>query len=263
MITPFAAAGSSPRMRGKLSHVISLRFHQRIIPAHAGQTDGRFRWEQGDADHPRACGANERPTVLCRFIRGSSPRMRGKRSAAHRSAGARRIIPAHAGQTPPRMSVTLTPADHPRACGANTNQSQRNKQQHGSSPRMRGKPAPLSLGLWWTGIIPAHAGQTPMLVAGNIPAEDHPRACGANTNPEQITDGAQGSSPRMRGKPLCDKKQVGAVRIIPAHAGQTSACGSISSFMSDHPRACGANILSAVTALATRGSSPRMRGKRP
>ena len=70
--------GSSPRMRGKqlLGHGDDLR--ERIIPAHAGQTDGRSHRRRTGTDHPRACGANHAPTGSIASSDGSSPRMRGK-----------------------------------------------------------------------------------------------------------------------------------------------------------------------------------------
>ena len=70
--------GSSPRMRGKLR---SRRFSgtfTRIIPAHAGQTQGTANWTLDEADHPRACGANVPFQNSNDSMDGSSPRMRGK-----------------------------------------------------------------------------------------------------------------------------------------------------------------------------------------
>ena len=50
-------------------------------------------------------------------------------------------------------------------------------------------------------IIPAHAGQTDWGCGCGFAYTDHPRACGANANARAYKDGADGSSPRMRGKP--------------------------------------------------------------
>ena len=51
------------------------------------------------------------------------------------------------------------------------------------------------------------------------------------------------------------------VRIIPAHAGQTSSSSCSCCRSSDHPRACGANCLRLHRRFHLNGSSPRMRGK--
>ena len=93
------AAGSSPRMRGKLTLRRRHDHCERIIPAHAGQTDLDKFYGDVNADHPRACGANPCRPPIRWMNTGSSPRMRGKLGHRHRRYGRARIIPAHAGQT--------------------------------------------------------------------------------------------------------------------------------------------------------------------
>ena len=92
-------SGSSPRMRGKPARGLSRKGRPRIIPAHAGQTTWRSCAASNPADHPRACGANPLGQINVSGFAGSSPRMRGKRSSSALAASAKRIIPAHAGQT--------------------------------------------------------------------------------------------------------------------------------------------------------------------
>ena len=93
------AAGSSPRMRGKLTLRRRHDHCERIIPAHAGQTDLDKFYGDVNADHPRACGANDRTPLETLTIFGSSPRMRGKQRFSCSTRRDGRIIPAHAGQT--------------------------------------------------------------------------------------------------------------------------------------------------------------------
>ena len=66
----------------------------------------------------------------------------------------------------------------------------------------------------------------------------------------------------MRGKRLLDGLDVGAHRIIPAHAGQTTGSAPAITRDADHPRACGANLSLQLAEDIPDGSSPRMRGKR-
>ena len=70
-----------------------------------------------------------------------------------------------------------------------------------------------------------------------------------------------GSSPRVRGKPSSGASESRAHRLIPARAGKTSHALAARGSRSAHPRACGENALAARTAVATSGSSPRVRGK--
>ena len=72
--------GSSPRMRGKREGRQPGELHERIIPAHAGQTCSYGRANSRPTDHPRACGANRKHRIEIITRYGSSPRMRGKQS---------------------------------------------------------------------------------------------------------------------------------------------------------------------------------------
>ena len=148
--------------------------------------------------------------------------MRGKHRRIHGLEVGIRIIPAHAGQTSGRVRVPCRLADHPRACGANPACVTRNLPIRGSSPRMRGKLAGGQRLLECRRIIPAHAGQTSGNTEQDMRNADHPRACGANSCAFLSSSALVGSSPRMRGKRLLQPREISRVRIIPAHAGQTS-----------------------------------------
>ena len=180
-ISPPLICGSSPRMRGKPANMAKELIKNRIIPAHAGQTRSRPPTSLSRPDHPRACGANTiRAENLLRNL-GSSPRMRGKLAFRLVGLAGRRIIPAHAGQTPYSPAIRLMNMDHPRACGANSAIVAFGRVERGSSPRMRGKLQGQSGRLGARRIIPAHAGQTECPPTGLRRCPDHPRACGANS----------------------------------------------------------------------------------
>ena len=253
--------GSSPRMRGKQYAVLQLLLVLRIIPAHAGQTWWSRRGSGRLPDHPRACGANDSGVTSASERCGSSPRMRGKRQHRQVRADHERIIPAHAGQTARSLVSSGVLPDHPRACGANSVTLALSWPRPGSSPRMRGKrvqPAGIEER---DRIIPAHAGQTGQSPSVAVEDADHPRACGANTYSPKIPQLSCGSSPRMRGKHILAEDSSTVMRIIPAHAGQTSFGWPVMRWPPDHPRACGANLSARYPDAVVLGSSPRMRGK--
>ena len=253
--------GSSPRMRGKLICRFCRRCRMRIIPAHAGQTTRTTSCPARYPDHPRACGANLGKIGSLFGSFGSSPRMRGKRRPRPCPRTPVRIIPAHAGQTNSVPAKRSSHADHPRACGANGQQFLTNLGTFGSSPRMRGKPRLERDDSRTRRIIPAHAGQTSRTPTPTPTVSDHPRACGANAAAGRIRTLRRGSSPRMRGKQGGRRKLEREIRIIPAHAGQTTGTTRFREGFPDHPRACGANHVPQQDARQPRGSSPRMRGK--
>ncbi|RYQ51536.1 hypothetical protein PG1604B_1278 [Bifidobacterium pseudolongum subsp. pseudolongum] len=172
--------GSSPHMRGKQTPPAIHAKRPRIIPAHAGQTRQNTHHEPGCADHPRTCGANLDGGVETAWLGGSSPHMRGKRGLLTEGDIVDGIIPAHAGQTFYRPPAHHGRPDHPRTCGANSSRSNTSTFKNGSSPHMRGKPARLAPPVARSRIIPAHAGQTPMLLPRPMKNPDHPRTCGAN-----------------------------------------------------------------------------------
>ena len=151
--------------------------------------------------------------------------------------------------------------DHPRACGANCRCCSMFCTVSGSSPRMRGKLITAPVLSSAIRIIPAHAGQTFVIGARGLGKTDHPRACGANAAAGRIRTLRRGSSPRMRGKQGGRRKLEREIRIIPAHAGQTRALARPDQRRTDHPRACGANLIVFGVVHTHLGSSPRMRGK--
>ena len=228
-------------MRGKLEVKEFKSTATRIIPAHAGQTSTLGMTVVRPSDHPRACGANFATLVGSQLQNGSSPRMRGKRPHQPRQHQRRRIIPAHAGQTAWIITRPIRVSDHPRACGANRGMGMSRSSLFGSSPRMRGKRVDTPLRAESRRIIPAHAGQTTPTPCPAAKASDHPRACGANIMVNSYDHTNNGSSPRMRGKPVGGLPALHQHRIIPAHAGQTQTAYLRHSRIADHPRACGAN----------------------
>ena len=192
--------GSSPRMRGKLAQYLGLTTGSGLIPAHAGKTGGTASIAPKKWAHPRACGENDALAVKDTYVRGSSPRMRGKRARCTQRFERRRLIPAHAGKTPTRRTKDYLAWAHPRACGENIAVGDVFGQSGGSSPRMRGKRLSAPTPVHESGLIPAHAGKTANVHDRPQGNRAHPRACGENGLTQAPLADGMGSSPRMRGK---------------------------------------------------------------
>ena len=109
--------------------------------------------------------------------------------------------------------------------------------------------------------IPAYAGKTPQPYSKPQAFSEHPRVCGENrvVRPPRLP--RQGTSPRMRGKPLQLITPRLYQRNIPAYAGKTDADGPVPTQPEEHPRVCGENPPAPFCKPCKPGTSPRMRGK--
>ena len=249
-------------MRGKLVDGVNANHGDRITPADAGKTYLFFLKLSEHEDHPRGCGENcYRLQIRGRQL-GSPPRMRGKPRFGRGWLSLNRITPADAGKTlAVRKSICLQ-TDHPRGCGENNKTIKRINNEIGSPPRMRGKHTATSSIYCSFRITPADAGKTSLIPTQNIPNKDHPRGCGENGIDCGNDSTCMGSPPRMRGKRTANAESNISSRITPADAGKTYFCHFTVYRQQDHPRGCGENFGGVEIARLTRGSPPRMRGKR-
>ena len=65
----------------------------------------------------------------------------------------------------------------------------------------------------------------------------------------------------MRGQPPSADASALLLRIIPARAGPTHDARRTCPVSADHPRSCGANAVSSLSAMCVAGSSPLVRGQ--
>ena len=233
--------GSSPLTRGKLIDWFKTYLLPGLIPAHAGKTGRACPPRRGCRAHPRSRGENVPGPDTAGMPGGSSPLTRGKRDRWCRGRGGPGLIPAHAGKTAWRVGIA---PDSP-----------------GSSPLTRGKQA-----LSWRpqcshGLIPAHAGKTFGLLRPMQRPWAHPRSRGENGLLLRGVDRATGSSPLTRGKRYPVARYADGSRLIPAHAGKTTATLCATNSSRAHPRSRGENSTMPAGIAVVRGSSPLTRGK--
>ena len=148
-------------------------------------------------------------------------------------------------------------------CGENKTPVSVAKSAKGSPPRVRGKPDLLHHFLRFRRITPACAGKTQRNHTAAARRQDHPRACGENSQEQAKRCVEKGSPPRMRGKHVEAGFWRECNRITPAHAGKTRTTGKVTAVIKDHPRACGENGAICANRIQYKGSPPRMRGKLP
>ena len=255
------AEGSSPRVRGKRPPAHRCDRARRLIPACAGKTGSAGGARTRSSAHPRVCGENFfRPFPVAPRV-GSSPRVRGKRDHARLRARPPGLIPACAGKTRPRTARGRSRRAHPRVCGENETGEDLTTDFEGSSPRVRGKPAPGTASDGRPRLIPACAGKTPSKRPPSGRSGAHPRVCGENWENVLVPMWVGGSSPRVRGKRRDHRGDARAGGLIPACAGKTQWRRGRSRRRRAHPRVCGENHRVWFHTSCQGGSSPRVRGK--
>ena len=187
--------------------------------------------------------------------------MRGKLPFGSSQRTVSRNIPAYAGKTHHVDNGAHMLQEHPRVCGENIGRWKTGVVSAGTSPRMRGKLAWALRSANPGRNIPAYAGKTPSGTAPERPPREHPRVCGENLNFVIYITYCYGTSPRMRGKRIRLVCLVRRRGNIPAYAGKTRSTAATPYRLTEHPRVCGENQISAQPALFPFGTSPRMRGK--
>ena len=179
----------------------------------------RFCWEYGIAVHPRGCGEHRGAGGVLGAGDGSSPRVRGTRTAEHTRGGSGRFIPAGAGNTTASSAACSPASVHPRGCGEHLARLICSSRSTGSSPRVRGTLGILPITAFGRRFIPAGAGNTPTISPDTPPAAVHPRGCGEH--------------------PSLKPAASAAAWFIPAGAGNTCRRGPPAGRRSVHPRGCG------------------------
>ena len=151
---------------------------------------------------------------------------------------------------------------HPRSRGENTEADEDSRALWGSSPLTRGKHRVPPRVRRRRRLIPAHAGKTLTGMVADADAGAHPRSRGENSRPASASPWTAGSSPLTRGKRASGGARRGLRRLIPTHAGKTTACPAARPAGRAHPHSRGENHDRDAYPDPRPGSSPLTRGKR-
>ncbi len=130
----------------------------------------------------------------------------------------------------------------------------------GSSPHARGTPTCTAIASACHGIIPACAGNTPVMLLAMLEHGDHPRMRGEHLTECGKSCPESGSSPHARGTPCRVEHVAELTGIIPACAGNTWWSAYPLPSPGDHPRMRGEHSAAARGIPVPTGSSPHARG---
>ena len=191
---------------------------------------------------------------------GSSPRVRGTEILPGLQFANVRFIPACAGNRSDLCVCCLSQTVHPRVCGEQIMAGRRRNAGCGSSPRVRGTGNTTLTMRFGIRFIPACAGNSDRGPYASRQAAVHPRVCGEQPVRIRSIGPNPGSSPRVRGTAKLNRDYLGAVRFIPACAGNRSTARTTSIRTAVHPRVCGEQSHFVTQRPVIPGSSPRVRG---
>ena len=191
--------GLSPRVRGNRPARFCSPAYEGSIPARAGEprpTNGLPQWTRV---YPRACGGTRVRGGAGNGVIGSIPARAGEPVHPSATPGGKKVYPRACGGTrvrggagngvigsiPARAGEPVHPSAtpggkkvYPRACGGTYTGTQRNREEWGLSPRVRGNLDCQQQDDGQAGSIPARAGE-PTIFSVSIPVSPvYPRACG-------------------------------------------------------------------------------------
>ena len=113
---------------------------------------------------------------------------------------------------------------------------------------------------YYTGSIPACAGEPTGPYRPHRPPTVYPRVCGGTVSASSLAGVTTGLSPRVRGNLCSPHLPNGVTRSIPACAGEPPRTRNCQMVSMVYPRVCGGtNPILTITSMA-RGLSPRVRG---
>ena len=194
-----------------------------ITPAYAGNTCSLAMLPFPDRDHPRLRGEHCLNTAVSPFCGGSPPPTRGTQAIIYNLYSSVGITPAYAGNTRRCSGAICTRGDHPRLRGEHSDKFKKNFPRLGSPPPTRGTPYTWIEHVSNTGITPAYAGNTYILLKRIFGDGDHPRLRGEHEMITVCGEGDIGSPPPTRGTPIEPPIAAPAIGITPAYAGNTKA----------------------------------------
>ena len=192
--------GSSPRVWGQVTVMLTELDYKRIIPTRMGTSVYPDEGDGDNRDHPHAYGDKESPNMKKLKQRGSSPRVWGQVCSFIYCRTIPGIIPTRMGTRYHLLIIQKFHWDHPHAYGDKLSKSDRTEQSLGSSPRVWGQVTGFNKSCEVTRIIPTRMGTRKMTKKEDWEAKDHPHAYGDKSiwlfQPKYFL----GSSPRVWGQ---------------------------------------------------------------
>ena len=252
--------GSPPLARGTEFYFLVYKSRVRITPACAGNSDKARGQSPEGRDHPRLRGEQVIGLLKLCYALGSPPLARGTDAARGHLCAAAGITPACAGNSGCSAGVTPSRWDHPRLRGEQASSMTLTSRVIGSPPLARGT---VRTGIFQpvnSGITPACAGNSNLVIYQCHKAGDHPRLRGEQSFSIFYSLRGLGSPPLARGTEREPQHEELEARITPACAGNRRPPEACRNHQRDHPRLRGEQEDWTGREIKAMGSPPLARG---
>ena len=194
-------------------------------------------------EHPHACGENTRDVSTF--------------------GGKQRNTPTHVGKTCLSLCAMGRGTEHPHACGENAFVDCLLLRDIGTPPRMWGKRHRQRIYSTSPPEHPHACGENHAAVVGVVVGiGTPPRMWGKRGAVPYPAIRKVGTPPRMWGKRDGKHIETERLRNTPTHVGKTSSQDRPAGHIAEHPHACGENVARQLLRCQSRGTPPRMWGKR-
>ena len=255
----------------------------RFTPTRVGKTPATADTCSVDMVHPHACGEDSTAHGLAGSKTGSPPRVWGRPEIGREPAHNPRFTPTRVGKTGRSSRREHTAAVHPHACGEDCHSRGVAQLPSWFTPTRVGKTRPMRRAMCSSVVHPHACGEDPLrrtmcVAAGGSP----PRVWGrpaAPTGPPHLQrftptrvgktransaapSDRHGSPPRVWGRRERAWRRSERTWFTPTRVGKTRwtqmscACGVV------HPHACGEDASIVIVTPRSRGSPPRVWGRR-
>ena len=154
------AAGSSPHTWGTRMDPHGIRYRDRFIPTHVGNTRRSCRRKPARTVHPHTRGEHSRSSIYQFSIHGSSPHTWGTLHQEGVDPTVGRFIPTHVGNTRWRAAAGVSGSVHPHTRGEHPGLPGLRVRGLGSSPHTWGTPKREFSDGYRARFIPTHVGNT-------------------------------------------------------------------------------------------------------
>ena len=259
-VSPPAAEGLSPRVRGNRCYGCFAGEQAGSIPACAGEPCGIRPTVGASRVYPRVCGGTPRAPHERAAAAGLSPRVRGNRGERLQRRRELGSIPACAGEPQCPSRHRGRARVYPRVCGGTNSFGSRPMRAAGLSPRVRGNRCWPAASSARARSIPACAGEPKGRGTAPTAKRVYPRVCGGTRLSRPLAEFDEGLSPRVRGNRGRNGRPHQWIGSIPACAGEPCRGRAPRSAPPVYPRVCGGTANRDARVLSALGLSPRVRG---